>query len=117
MNNGSNLLESLIGNSKDYVEDRVNLLKLKAVDKSSDLASAILSFIPLVLTFIIVFILLNIGIALLIGDWVGRASWGFLILTGVYIIIALVLFKQRTKWIKIPFANMLIRKFLKNAKV
>lgn len=113
----TNPIDTLIGNSKDYVETRLNLFKLKAVDKSSDLASAIISFIPLVLIFTIVFILLNIGIALLIGDWVGRASWGFLILTGVYIIIALVLFKQRTKWIKIPFANMLIRKFLKNTTV
>jgi hypothetical protein len=113
----TNPIDSLIGNTKDYVEARLNLFKLKAVDKSSDLASAIISFIPLVLIFTIVFILLNIGIALLIGDLVGRASWGFLILTAVYIIIALVLFKQRTKWIKIPFANMLIRKFLKNTKV
>jgi hypothetical protein len=116
-NQSSNLFESLIGNTQDYVETRLTLFKLKLVDKSSDLASAILSFLPLILTFVIVFILLNIGIALLIGDWVGRASWGFLILTAVYIITGLVLFKQRTKWIKLPFANMLIRKFLKNTKV
>lgn len=117
MNNQPNLIDSLIGNSQDYVETRLTLFKLKMVDKSSDIASTILSFIPLILVFTIVFILLNIGIALLIGDLVGRASWGFLILTGVYIIIALVLYSQRNKWVKVPFANMLIKKFLNNSKV
>lgn len=117
MNNQPNLIDSLIGNSQDYVETRLTLFKLKMVDKSSDIASTVLSFIPLILVFTIVFILLNIGIALLIGDLVGRASWGFLILTGVYIIIALVLYSQRNKWVKVPFANMLIKKFLNNSKV
>ena len=117
MNNQTNLIDSLIGNSQDYVETRLTLFKLKMVNKSSDIASTILSFIPLILVFTIVFILLNIGIALLIGDLVGRASWGFLILTGVYIIIALVLYSQRNKWVKVPFANMLIKKFLNTPRV
>jgi hypothetical protein len=117
MNNQTNLIESLIGNSKEYVDTRLNLLKLKAVDKSSDLVSSVLSFLPLILTFVIVFILLNIGIALLIGDLLGKAYLGFLILTALYIITGLVLYSQRNKMFKVPFANMLIRKFLKDTKV
>lgn len=117
MNNQANLIESLIGNSKEYVDTRLNLLKLKAVDKSSDLVSSVLSFLPLILTFVIVFILLNIGIALLIGDLLGKAYLGFLILTALYIITGLVLYSQRNKMFKVPFANMLIRKFLKDTKV
>jgi len=117
MSNQPNLIDSLIGNTQNYVETRLTLFKLKMVDKSSDVASTVLSFIPLILVFTIVFILLNIGIALLIGDLVGKAWLGFLILTAVYIIIALVLYSQRNKWLKLPFANMLIRKFLKDTKV
>lgn len=117
MNNEPNLVESLMGNTSDYVETRLNLFKLKMVDKSSDVASNVLSFIPLFIVFLLVFILLNIGIALLIGDLVGRASWGFLILSVVYIITGFVLYGQREKWIKIPVANMMIKKFLKNTNV
>lgn len=117
MNNQPNHFESLIGNSSDYIETRLNLFKLKMVDKSSDVASSVLSFIPLFLVFFIVFVLLNIGIALLIGDLLGEAYWGFLILSAVYIITGLVLYSKRDKWVKVPFANMLITKFLKNSKV
>ncbi|TDH26195.1 hypothetical protein EXU57_11945 [Segetibacter sp. 3557_3] len=117
MNNQFNVVESLIGNSKEYVETRFNLLKLKLVDKSSDLVSTVLTFIPLIVIGLLVFFLLNIGIALLIGDLLGRASWGFLVLTGIYIIIGFILYSGRNKLIKVPFANMLIRKFLKNTKI
>jgi hypothetical protein len=56
-------------------------------------------------------------LALLIGDLVGRASWGFLILTAVYLIAGLILYKGREKIFKVPFANLLIRKFLKGTNV
>ena len=117
MNNQFNVVESLIGNSKEYVETRINLLKLKAVDKSSSVVSSILTFIPIIIIFLLVFFLLNIGIALLIGDLVGRASYGFLILTGIYLITGIILYSMRNKIIKTPIANMMIRKFLKNTKI
>ena len=117
MTDNPNVFESLASNSKDYVDTRLNLFKLKAVDKTTDIASSILSVLPVVLIFTLVFLLLNIGLALLIGDLVGRASYGFLILTAVYIIAGIVLVSGREKWFKTPFANLLIRKFLKGTKI
>ena len=117
MTDNPNVFESLANNSKDYVETRLNLFKLKAVDKTSDIASSILSVLPIVLIFTLVFILLNIGLALLIGDFAGRASFGFLILTAVYIFVGIILYAGRKKWLKTPFENLLIRKFLKGTKI
>ncbi len=109
-----NVVESLIGNSSDYVKTRLNLYKLKIVDKSSDVVSSIVAILPLIIIFLIVFFLLNIGIALLIGDLVGKSYWGFLILSGFYLITGLVLYAGREKFFKVPVANMLIKKFLKS---
>jgi uncharacterized membrane protein len=117
MDKQPSVIESLIGNSTEYAETRLNLLKLKAVDKTSDIASSVVSIVPVILIFILVFFLLNIGLALLIGDLVGRASWGFLILTAIYLIAGIILFKSRNKLLKVPFANLLIRKFLKGSNV
>ena len=113
MNSKPNAVETLIGNTSDYVESRLNLFKLKLVDKSSDIASSIIAFIPLIFIMLIVFILLNIGIALLIGDLIGKAYLGFLILSLIYMITGLVVYNKREQLVKVPFANMLIRKFLK----
>lgn len=109
------LIESLISKSHEYVETRLDLFKLKMVDKSSEMASAIASGIALFLVFFIVFIIANIGIALLIGDLIGRYYWGFFILAALYALIGLVLFKSRNKWIKTPIISMFLNKFVKNS--
>ena len=106
------LIETLFSQSKDYIGTRLELYKLKAIDKTSSIASSIVTGIALFCVFFIFFIVLNIGIALLIGDLVGRASWGFLIWAAVYGIAGLVLFMKRGKIFKTPVTGMIIRKFL-----
>ncbi len=106
------LIESLISQSKDYAVNRLELYKLKLVDKTSNVASLVVAGIALFVVFFIFFTVLNIGIALLIGDLVGRYYLGFLIVAALYAIAGLVLFKGRNKFFKTPITGMLIRKFL-----
>jgi hypothetical protein len=105
-------VESLFDSVKTYLETRLNLIKLKAIDKSSGIISLVISFVTLGIISLFVFIFLNIGLALLIGEWLGRASYGFFILTAVYVIIGVVIFKNRNKWIKKPILNTLIKTLL-----
>jgi hypothetical protein len=108
------LIESLFSQTKDYVDNRLELFKLKLVDKTSNIASAIVTGLVLFVVFFIFFIVFNIGIALLIGDLVGKSYWGFLILAAVYAIAGLVLFASRNKLFKTPVSGMLIHKFYKD---
>jgi hypothetical protein len=105
-------VESLFDSVKTYLETRLNLIKLKAIDKSSGIISLVISFVTLGIISLFVFIFLNIGLALLIGEWLGRASYGFFILTAVYVIIGVVIFKNRNKGIKKPILNTLIKTLL-----
>jgi hypothetical protein len=106
------LLESLFSQSKEYVENRIDLLKMKVADKTASILSSIITGIALFVVFFIFFIVLNIGLGLLIGDWVGRASWGFLILAALYAIAGIILFSARNKIFKSPVTAMIFRKFL-----
>jgi uncharacterized membrane protein YGL010W len=106
------LLETLFGQSKEYLENRVDLIKMKVADKTASIASTVITGIVLFVVFFIFFIVLNIGLGLLIGDLVGRASWGFLILAALYAIAGLVLFSARNKIFKSPVTAMIFRKFL-----
>lgn len=110
-------IESLFNESKDYAQNRLTLLKLKAADKSAGIASGVILGIALFVIFFIFFIVLNIGIALLIGDLVGKSYLGFLIWAGFYAIAGLVLFFGRNKIVKAPVTNMIIGKFFKNGTV
>lgn len=106
------LIESLFDRSKEYARNRFDLYKLKAIDKTSSVAASIIAGVALFVVLFIFFIVFNIGLALLIGDLLGKAYLGFLILAAIYAIAGFVLFKGRNKFFKTPVAQMLIRKFL-----
>jgi hypothetical protein len=106
------LIESLFSQTKDYIDNRLELYKLKMVDKTSGVASSIISVVVLFVVFFIFFVILNIGIALLIGDLVGKSYLGFLILAAFYAIVGLVLFFKRDKIFKTPVTRLIIGKFL-----
>lgn len=112
MENQSSTVESLIDRIKSYVETRIDLLRLKAIDKSSSFLSLLISMIVVILIFFIAVVFLSIGIALFLGDCLGKSYYGFLIVAGLYIITGLVLYLLRDKWLKKPIANSMIKNLL-----
>lgn len=112
MENKTSSIESLIERLRSYIETRFDLLRLKAIDKSSSFISVLITYL---VVFIIVgcfFILLNIGLALLIGKLLGEAYYGFFILAVLYAVIGMILLKNRNKWVKTPVTNMLVKEML-----
>ena len=110
MENQSTSIEALIERVKSYVETRIDLLKLKAIDKSASFLSLLIAMIVVILVSFIFFIFLNIGIALYLGDLLGKVYYGFFIIAGFYIIVGLVLFSVREKLLKTPLINAMIKK-------
>lgn len=110
--NQSTPVESLIDRVKSYVETRIDLLRLKAIDKSSSFLSLLISLIVVILISFISVILLSVGIALLLGDLLGKLYYGFFIVAGFYLITGLVLYSLREKWLKAPIADAMIKKLM-----
>ena len=112
MENQSSPVESLIDRVKSYVETRIDLLRLKAIDKSSSFLSLLISMIVVILVSFISVIMISVGIALLLSELLGRSYYGFFIVGGFYLITGLVLFSLREKWLKKPIANSMIKKLM-----
>ena len=112
MENQSSPVESLIDRVKIYVETRIDLLRLKAIDKSSSFLSLLISMVVVILISFIFIMLLNIGVALLIGELIGKSYYGFFIVAGFYLLIGVVLFMFRNKWLKAPIANSMIKNLM-----
>ena len=105
-------VESLVDSVKDYVDTRLDLLKLKGIDKSSSFLSLLISMLVIILIGFLSVIFLSIGIALLLGDLLGNSYYGFFIVTGLYVITGLVLYSSREKLLKTPIANSMIKKLM-----
>lgn len=95
---------------KDYASKRLDLLKMDAMERGVVTAGT-LTFIILAALFGTFFmILLNIGLAVLVGEWVGNYAYGFLIIAGIYLLllIGVIVFGKN---IKDGIANKLLKSF------
>jgi len=107
------MIESLIEKSIDYGKTSFELGKLKALDKTSDVAS---SFIPHSAVFILIatfIIFSNIGLALWLGEILGKSFYGFFVVAAFYAVIGIVIHFFMHKWLKNLFHNYFIKQVLK----
>lgn len=95
---------------KDYALKRVDLLKMEATEKGVLTVSTIILSIVMAVFALFFLILLNIGIALLIGSALDCNAYGFLIVAGFYLLIMLILVFAG-KSIKDMISNKLIKMF------
>jgi hypothetical protein len=106
-------IEAVFDTVGDFVDIKIDLLKLQAVSKVSEVVSSAVGSVAVMIFMLFFVILLNIALALVIGEWLGKSYYGFFALAGVYLIAGLILGSLKEKWIKVPVANSIIKKVFK----
>jgi hypothetical protein len=106
-------LESLLNSATDYGKTSYELLKLKALDKTSDIVSSVVphSLVLIILSSFMLF--LNLGIAFWLGEMLGKIFYGFLILAGFYLLIGVIIYFLMYNWLKKIVCNYVIKQMLK----
>jgi len=104
-----NPLESLTSSVKDYVDLRLDDLKLRTAKGLSISLNQLLSMILVLFALSIVMLSLAVGLILLIGKAVGSYVGGAFIVGGFFLLVAGVLFLLRNKL----FINTFIQLFVK----
>ncbi|MCX6254062.1 MAG: hypothetical protein NTV31_06235 [Bacteroidia bacterium] len=113
MEDNTKLLESLLERASEYGKTSYELVKLKALDKTSDVVSSIVPH-SVVLVIIVSFLLfLNLGLAFWLGELLGKTYLGFFVVAGFYGISAIVLHFFMHKWLKKVICNYIIKQVLK----
>lgn len=114
MENITTNMELLYEKAKDYAELNIELAKLNAIDKTSDVVSSLLSRILVSVGILMFFLFLNISLSLYLGDLLGKDYYGFLIVAGVYLLLTILLNVFRNVLVKVPVTNLIIAKLLKS---
>jgi len=109
-------IESLFEKAEDCTKTAIELLKLKAIDSSADFVSfLVVKFV--LFSFICLFIIIaNIGVALWIGDLLGKSYYGFFLLAACYALILSLLPSYLYQWVKVPISNFIIAQLLKKSR-
>ncbi len=106
------LIEKLIERGEDYGKTSIELLKLKTIDKSANLVSVLVSWFVVIAFALLFFTLLNIAVALWLGDLLGNKTYGFFIVAGFYGLLSLVFLVFRKQLVKNAINNSIVKQLL-----
>jgi hypothetical protein len=113
MEDKTNIIETLLERATEYGKSSYELAKLKALDKTSDVVSTLLSN-SVVLVIISSFMLfLNLGLAFWLGEILGKIYFGFFVVAAFYGISGILIYFFMHDWIKKVVSNNFIKQVLK----
>lgn len=108
-----NHFETLFSQAGEYAETKATLIKLKIADKASDTVSDAASSLVVGIFFASFLLCVSIGVALWIGELLGKTYYGFFIVAGCYGIAGIIFHLNRKSLVKTPVSNFIITKILK----
>lgn len=110
-------IEGISENLKDYVSTNYELIKLQATERTSVIGSVLISTIIIATISLLFFFVLSFGVSLYLSALIGDTFSGFLIVAGFYLLLGLILFFGKKKFIESPLRDKIIQKLLKKNKM
>ena len=109
------LVEMLIEKIEQFGKTNLELYKLRAIDKSTDVFASVTTRVVLFSIIALFFFLITIGLSLYLGDLLGKTYYGFFAMAGFYafLTILFLIFKNKLEDI---FNNYLINQIFKEKK-
>lgn len=112
METPASVVESLFEQVETYSKKTFELSKLKSVETTAIVATSALAKMGVIVVISLFILVLNIGIALLLGELLGKAYYGFFIVAAFYLLAGIILHFFLHQWIKTPVSNFIIRQAL-----
>jgi hypothetical protein len=113
MEKNAELIETLLERATEYGKTTFELVKLKALDKTSDVVSSLL---PHGIVFILIamfLIFLNFGLAVWLGEILGKIYFGFFVVAAFYGLTGFIIHFFMHKPIKKMVRDNFIKQMLK----
>ncbi|MDB5121426.1 MAG: hypothetical protein JWN56_2644 [Sphingobacteriales bacterium] len=106
--------QSLIDKIKEYVNLRIELAKLSAVEKGSKLFATIVTDSIIGLLLVLTFVFASFGLCFYLSEVIGNTYVGFFIVAGFYLLIGLIIYAIKDSIVEKRLANRVITKVFKD---
>ncbi len=107
------LVEGLYERARHFAKVQVELYRLKVIAKSAEVISNVASSALIFVTLAVFFLILNIGVALWLGEILGRSYYGFFSMAGFYALVIVLFYLFGDQLIKKPIRNSIVEHALK----
>jgi len=105
-------IESLLERVEAYSKTTIELSKLKFLETTINVVNTLVPRLSVIIMISLFALVLNIGIALLLGELLGKSYYGFFIVAGFYLVAAIVFHFFLPRWIKKPMSELIIKQAL-----
>jgi len=110
------IVEMLIEKIEQYAKTSVELYKLKAIDKGTDVFSSFISRVVIITIIALFFLLVTLGLCFYLGEVLGKIHYGFFAVAGIYAVIAIILLIFRKRWLDDTLNDYMVRQIFKEKK-
>lgn len=105
-------LEELYERGETFGNTAIELAKLKGLETTTVVVTELIWRLSVILVFSLFVLVLNIGIALLLGELLGKSYYGFFIVAGFYLLAGIIFHFFLHNWIKKPVSDLIITQAL-----
>jgi hypothetical protein len=105
-------IESLIERVEAYGKTTYELSKLKLLQTTINVVNTLVPRLSVIIMISLFALVLNIGIALFLGELLGKSYYGFFIVAGFYLVAGIILHFFLHKWIQKPISEIIIKQSL-----
>jgi len=106
------LIEELVERTETFGRTSLELAKLQSLETTTTVATSLVARLSVVVVATLFVLVFNIGIALWLGELLGKRYFCFFIVAAFYLIAAIVLHFFLLRWIKKPMSDLIISQAL-----
>ncbi|WP_029282114.1 hypothetical protein [Pedobacter sp. R20-19] len=104
-------IEDIFDDAKGYLEAKVEYTRLYLVEKVSKIFADLVTNTAVIVCFILAFLFGSVTLALFLSDVLGSYTRGFGCVSLIYILLAVVVYLTKDKYIEKAIINIAIRKY------
>ena len=104
-------LEDIFLDAKEYVDTRIEYTKLSAVEKGSKIIADLITNATVIISFILAFLFASFTLALYLSEVLGSFSGGFGCVAGFYLLLSIIVYLTKDKYIEKVLINIFIKKY------
>ncbi|MFC3561081.1 phage holin family protein [Pedobacter jamesrossensis] len=109
--NNDKSIEDLVDDAKGFLEARVEYTRLHLLEKVSKIFADLVTSTAVIVCFILAFLFGSVTLALYLSDVLGSNAGGFGCVSLVYILLAVIVYLTKDKYIEKAIINVAIRKY------
>lgn len=106
-------MQEIIDKLKEYVDTRLRLAKLVAIEKSSSAIAEIIAIVIISVFLLLAFLFVSLALGFYISELLGNSYSGFFIVALFYFLVALVVFLIKGNVLERSIVNTIIKKTFK----